>query len=540
MFQVRPPANRRIRPFRSNLFVSSALALAAALISISAVAEASAQGFRLSGASSSPSSGKQWNRSKGPSQRRPGSAVGSSIPGGGVGKPGARGKRVGGRVIVKHYRIRRPGITVGTVVLGTRPPSNDGPAPRVRPPRRPGPGTSVPAVTDRSYVPDEVVIELAANTTDQAAEALAQRFGLTRVESFDYQLAGTKLHRWRISGRRSVQAVVRAIQADGSAISVSPNFVMHLNGEPSAAAAGSPLEQYSLAKLQLQKAHTLARGGNVLVAIVDGGVDVSHPELAGVVVDMFDAIGKDDKGSADNKDNASSKSYAHGTAVAGAIAAQARLKGTAPGARILAARAFDRGHNRTEGTGYDVVKSIDWAVLRGARIINMSFAGPRDPKIERSVELARLKGVIMVAAAGNNGPRSAPQFPAADPKVIAVTATDDEDKLFSMANRGRYISVAAPGVELWLPGLQGTYQEVSGTSFASAEVAGAVALLVELNPDLSHDDVRRILMSTARDLGPRGIDPEFGAGLVDAYRALLSVAPAKVGSSTVGRTARPN
>jgi subtilisin family serine protease len=377
-------------------------------------------------------------------------------------------------------------------------------------PRRPGSG--VPPSSERNYVPDEVVIELAADTTDQAAQALAQRFNLQRLESFDFQLAGTKIHRWRISDRRSVPTVVRALETSGSVISVSPNYIMRLHGEHTVAVGAPALEQYALTKLQVPQAHTLARGERVLIAIIDGGVDTAHPELAGSIADTFDAIG-----SGDNL-------HAHGTAIAGAIAAQARLKGTAPAAQILAARAFGARKDTSEGTSFHVVKAIDWAVARGARIINMSFAGPRDPKIELSLKAARLRGVILVAAAGNAGPRSRPLYPAADPNVIAVTATDEEDQLFSAANRGTHIAVAAPGVELWLPGLNGTYQETSGTSFAAAEVSGTVALMIERKPSLTHDEVRRALMSTARDLGPRGIDPQFGAGLVDAYRAVLSVA----------------
>jgi subtilisin family serine protease len=238
-----------------------------------------------------------------------------------------------------------------------------------------------------------------------------------------------------------------------------------------------------------------------------------------VIADTFDAV------------RAGNSAHPHGTAVAGAIAAHARLKGSAPAARILAAQAFDRGQDRTEGNGFTVAKAIYWATDRGARVINMSFAGMRDPSIEQSMRYARQKGVILVAAAGNKGPLSAPLFPAANPDVIAVTATDQNDKVFPAANRGKHIAVAAPGVELFLPGLNGTYQEISGTSFAAAEVSGAIALLIERKHDLTHDDARRILMSTARDLGPPGFDPHFGAGLVDAYRAVLSIAPAVAGTS---------
>src|SRR5205823_6078042 len=165
----------------------------------------------------------------------------------------------------------------------------------------------------------------------------------------------------------------------------------------------------------------------------------------------------------------------------------------------------------SEGTTFAILKGIDWAADRGARIINMSFAGPRDPAVARSLAAARAKGIVLSAAAGNAGPKSPPLYPAADPNVIAVTATDADDKLFPAANRGRHIAVAAPGVDLLLPALDSAYQVISGTSFAAAEVSGVVALLLERNPGLDPETVRRTLMTTARDLGPKGIDPEFGA-----------------------------
>jgi subtilisin family serine protease len=277
--------------------------------------------------------------------------------------------------------------------------------------------------------------------------------------------------------------------------------------------SAAPLDQYSLEKLRLLQAHSLATGDSILIAIIDSGVDVAHPELAGRVVDSFDAIGSGDQ------------VHPHGTAIAGAIVAHARLKGTAPAAQILAARAFGthRGHN--EGTTFHIVKGIDWAVTRGARIINMSFAGANDPAVSRRLAEAKARGIVLIAAAGNAGPRSKPLFPAADPNVIAVTATDEDDGIFPAANRGRHIAVAAPGVDLMLPAPEGAYQMTSGTSFAAAQISGAVALLLERNPDLDPAAVRRALTATARDLGSRGADPLFGAGLVDAYRAVLSVTP---------------
>src|SRR5262249_15812404 len=169
-------------------------------------------------------------------------------------------------------------------------------------------------------------------------------------------------------------------------------------------------------------------------------------------------------------------------------------------------------------------KGIVWAMSRGARVINMSFTtGARDPSMEQRLAQARQQGIILIAAAGNAGPKSQPLYPAAYPNVIAVTATDADHKIFAGANRGKHIAVAAPGVDLLLPAPGKAYQITTGTSFAAAEVTGIVALLLERVPDLGHEGVRKVLMATALDLGPKGFDPDFGAGLVDAYAAIRSL-----------------
>ena len=264
----------------------------------------------------------------------------------------------------------------------------------------------------------------------------------------------------------------------------------------------------------MPEAHTLANGHRVLIAVIDGGVDTEHPELAGLILDTFDAIGTGDR------------VHPHGTSIVGAIAARARLRGTAPGAHILVARAFGTQRTSMDGTTTDILKAIDWAMQRGARVINMSFAGGRDPAIERRLNVARGRGIILVAAAGNAGPTSPALYPAAIPGVIAVTATDEDDRIYRSAVRGNHITIAAPGVNLMLPTVGGDYRVASGTSFSAAEITGVIALMLERNPGLNPEAVRRALISTARDLGAPGIDPLFGAGLVDAYRAVMSVMPA--------------
>src|SRR5437588_6819360 len=164
----------------------------------------------------------------------------------------------------------------------------------------------------------------------------------------------------------------------------------------------------------------------------------------------------------------------------------------------------------------------------------MSFAGPRDPSLERALKAASDKGVVLIGAAGNAGPRSAPLFPAADPNVIAVTATDIDDKLFSGANRGRHIAISAPGVDILVPAPENTYQMTTGTSVATAHISGIVALLLERNPKLTPDEIRKILTASAKRLGPNN---EFGAGLVDPAKALRLAEP-KSADLTTGTPAR--
>jgi hypothetical protein len=422
------------------------------------------------------------------------------------------------------------GVTVVTPVLGAVNPSGGGSPSPARIIARTGSG--VPPATERRYRRDEVLTQFAASVPNETITALGRRQRLNRVASFTFN--DVTMLRWKIPDQRSVPAVIRSLEAERIVLAAQPNYVYQLqqqrapNDEPTAALVpdGDP-GQYALAKLRLREAHELAKGEKVLIAVIDSGVDLTHPELAGMVMDSYDALDSEEK------------AHAHGTAVAGAIVAHVRLMGAAPEARILAARAFSAKERTPEATTFSINQSIDWALSRGARIINMSFTGPRDPSIEQRLAQARRQGLILIAAAGNAGPKSNPLYPAAYPNVIAITATDADDKLFQGASRGNHIAVAAPGVDLLLPAPEAGYQVTTGTSFAAAEVSGIVALLLERKSDLGHEGVRKALTATARDLGPKGIDPQFGAGLVDAYRAILSLEPVTTGAAApVAPTAR--
>ena len=314
---------------------------------------------------------------------------------------------------------------------------------------QPPSGNQPPPTNWGRYVPNEVVIEVASNVSPQTIAAMLRRHGLTQLEAINLQSSNTLILRLRINGRRSVPTVVRALAAEGYLS--QPNIIATLQEASAAPAASvSDLEQYALVRMRMPEAHTLANGHRVLIAVIDGGVDTEHPELAGLILDTFDAIGTGDR------------VHPHGTSIVGAIAARARLRGTAPGAHILVARAFGTQRTSMDGTTTDILKAIDWAMQRGARVINMSFAGGRDPAIERRLNVARGRGIILVAAAGNAGPTSPALYPAAIPGVIAVTATDEDDRIYRSAVRGNHITIAAPGVNLMLPTVGGDYRVASG------------------------------------------------------------------------------
>lgn len=407
------------------------------------------------------------------------------------------------------------------------------------------PNVIVPPASERRFVADEILFELAPNAQ---TEAVLRRHRATLIGSRRFELAGVTIIRARLNDGRSARTVLAQMAADRQVASAQPNYLYTLQqGAPQTDAATQPAgivvkpqetpppasaaitspepppvtpkrelqPQYIVEKLHLGDAHKLARGEKIKVAVIDSGADQNHPELQGVVAGSFDALGGE------------ASPHAHGTAMSAAIMAQAQLQGVAPAARLLAARAFSgsAGPASASGTTFHILSSLDWASEQGARVVNLSFAGPQDRLLSRSLAGARTKGMVAVAAAGNGGANAAPLYPGADANVIAVTATDADDKAFPGANRGSYIAVAAPGVDVLAAEPQGRYAFSSGTSIAAAHVSGVVALILEKRPDLHLEGVRKLLMDSAVDLGAKGRDPVFGAGRVDAPAALARALP---------------
>ncbi len=387
-------------------------------------------------------------------------------------------------------------------------------------PPRPAPVAPVPTIADEGdRRPDEVVVVVEGGDTE-AGEAVARRYRLDLLESEANRLIDATVQRFRIPDQRSVAAVLGEMEGDRQIASVQPNYLYRLRGDaPVGHAVDWSAMQYAPAKLRLGEAHALSTGERTVLAVIDSAVDLAHPEFAGRLTAHFDAVGAKEPDATDTGPDA------HGTAIAGIIAARRQLVGVAPSARVVAARAFFREAGATGPitTTFILLRALDWAHDQNARIYNLSFAGPKDPAVSKAIAKVHAGGGVLLAAAGNGGPEGAAAYPAAYGEVIAVTATDAGDRLYAAANRGAYVALAAPGVDIIAPAPGGGYDYTSGTSFATAHVSGLVALMLEREPALTADEIRRALVDAAVDLGPRGPDSSFGAGRADAYGTIQAI-----------------
>ena len=238
------------------------------------------------------------------------------------------------------------------------------------------------------------------------------------------------------------------------------------------------------------------------IGIVDSSVDTGHPAFATAKINSQAFSG-----------SKAERPEFHGTAIASIIAADSEpLRGLAPGAELFAAGVFELDDRRGEiASTVSLVRALDWLLSSQVDAINLSLAGPPNRLLEVALDRVSQTGVMVLAAAGNGGPVAKPQYPAAYPTVVAVTAVDDRGRAFRLANRGDYLDLAAPGVNLRHAVAGGGYASSSGTSFAVPFAVTAAALLKHRDPT---QDVVAQLYASALDIGPPGRDDIYGYGLL--------------------------
>lgn len=366
-----------------------------------------------------------------------------------------------------------------------------------------------PALLEAERRPGIILTLIETGPGQPDAADLAKDFGLELLETENLAILDVAMVRLRAPSESEVDEIVALMIADDRVFAAQPNYVFTLQQADTTQTATLLDLQYAPQRMAIARTHEITRGENTVIAIIDTGADLAHLAFANTPVEEFDAVG-----------TPSTTPEPHGTAIAGLIAASKDLMGIAPNAKMLLARAFAQtADGKFLSDSFTIAKAVDWAVTNNAQIINMSFAGPADPLVLKLMDHLQQENIFVVAAAGNNGIEAPAAYPAAHAHAIAVTATDANDALYANANRGIYVTVAAPGVDVIAPAPNNSYELTSGTSVATAHMSGVLALMLSQSPELNRADIADVLGRTALDAGAPGRDPEFGHGLVDAFKA---------------------
>jgi len=274
-------------------------------------------------------------------------------------------------------------------------------------------------------------------------------------------------------------------------------------------------KQWALERIAINELWQNTTGSEeILVAILDTGIDSSHEDLEGQVADEINFV--DSGGSSDG--------HGHGTHIAGIVCAKSNdigITGVAPGSRLLNVRvADDKGRCRAS----DLADGVNWAADNGASIINISIEiGEPSPELARAIDYAWEKGCLIIAAAGNDG-SSTEIYPAGYENCMAVAATDLTDGLAILSNHGDWVNVAAPGFAIYSTLPDDQYGMKTGTSFACACVSGMAALLYDIAEDTNdngriNDEVRAAIKDGCQAIDVEGVE----SGRIDAQGAMAQI-----------------
>ena len=404
-----------------------------------------------------------------------------------------------------------------------------------------------PAVAppDAAFAPGELLVRFADGSASRTTQLALEKYAMSTIR----MLYNSDVKLMRVPAGRELE-IAAALNADPGVVYAEPNYIARIfasHAFDTVPNDPSYNKQWAHPTIQSPAAWDITTGSSdVVIAIIDSGVDTSHPDLASKLVAGYDFVGDD---------NIPTDENGHGTHVAGIAAAVTNngigVAGMAWGARIMPVRVLDN-----EGRGYnsDITDGITWAYQNGADIINMSLGGTSySQTMQDAVNAAHAAGSLVIAAMGNCRydssacPSANPtQYPAAYSNVMAVAATDVGDSYAYYSQYGSHCDIAAPGGELsrygdpngiysTMPtyavymttyyGYTTNYDFLQGTSQATPYVSGLAALIWSLAPTMTNDAVQNLIQQTADDLGTAGKDQDYGWGRINAYTALLNLVP---------------
>ena len=361
--------------------------------------------------------------------------------------------------------------------------------------------------SEEKFVPDELLIQFYAGVSKEKSDEVLHGHGVTEVD----EIKPIRVKRIKVP-EQALEQVKAALARNPHVKFVEKNFIADVTAVPD---DPSYPTQWHLPKIAAPAGWDITTGNTVVpIAIIDSGIDPSHPDLALKLLQGYNFISR----TTDTHDV-----YGHGTKVAGSAAAAANnsigVAGVAWQNPVLPIVVVDA----TGSADYaNMASAIVYAADRGVRVISMSISGT-DPSsaLEEAVSYAWNKGSLFFASAGNTG-TNVPRYPAACAKAIAVSATDSADNRASYSNYGSYVTLAAPGSNIYTTANGGGYTYASGTSFSTPITAGLAALIVSINPALTNQQVKDILVQNADDLGVVGYDEYFGFGRINAAKSLAA------------------
>lgn len=389
------------------------------------------------------------------------------------------------------------------------------------------------ALTSIDDTSANLVVEVSTGAAFKAVKSVAERFGA--VIEFSSEETGIM----SIAGWSDSPEIVSELAALEGVISVSSEHRARAMFTPN-----DPLmvRQWALDMVNAYEAWDITRGNHsVVIAVLDTGIDWTHPDLAANMwtdEDGYHGYNFISNNRLPMDDNINSydengvwvpNTYTyHGTHVAGVASAVINntvgIAGMAQ-AQLMAVKVMNESG---EGTDTTVSSGIRWAVDHGADIVTMSLGVEgMSLTLTNAINYASSHGVVLIAASGNSG-TSTVSYPAAYPVVISVGAVDETGHRASFSNYGTGLDVMAPGVQIYSTQVGPSYQYLSGTSTAAPFVAGVVAMMLTVNPYLTPREVSATLNATARDVSIPGYDTSTGWGIVDAFRAVAQVSEPRV------------